>query len=184
MSKVLGIDPGLSGALAAYDGTSLTVWDMPTWKMIVGKKNRKRIDAVELLTMLEMAVDIGCKLAVIEAVGGRPRQSASGGFVFGYTVGLIYMACISVGLAIETVPAVSWKRIMRVPVDDNGIKARYDEVFPAHRQLIMGDRGGVKTDRAEAALLAKFGLDRVLPMNLPSLDVENKLAYRRATFGD
>lgn len=195
MSKVLGIDPGLSGALAVYDDETgaLDILDMPTWMQTVGKTKRKRIDAVELRDTMEVLAEAGVQLAVLEAVGGRPKQSASAAFVFGYTVGLVYMACMNVRLPIETVPPGSWKKIMRCPTDDDGIAYRADEIFPNHThmwrgkpRLIKGEmRQAIWHDRAEAALLAKFGCVHIMKSDAPLLksDPELALTYRRALTG-
>lgn len=183
MIRVMGVDPGLGGALAIYgEDASLCIWDMPTFDMTVGKRKRRRVDALELADMIEIAKrDLGVKLVVIEAVGGRPKQSASGGFVFGYTVGLLYMACVINRLAIETIPPVTWKRMLRVPVDDEGIINRANEMMPQHTALWRGARGGAKHDRAEAAILAKFGLEHVL--HSVRKDSEYRMVYRNADTG-
>lgn len=205
MALVLGIDPGLHGALATYDTETRTlvdVRDMPTWAMLVGKKERPRIDAVELAEWAEMYSVWGVDLAVLEAVGGRPKQSASAGFVFGYSVGLVYMALMFARIPVETVPPQTWKKMMRVPgkaraargeersaeqkradvkAADAAIIARADELFPASRDAWRGARGGVKLDRAEAAILARFGGDYVL--HTETTDVDWRLAYRKADTG-
>jgi hypothetical protein len=136
---------------------------------------------------------------VIEAVGGRPKQGASSAFVFGYTVGLIYMACVSVKLPIETVPPQVWKKILAVPGKknkkdepvrpqkdiDGAIIGRADELMPAHRSMWRGPQGGFKMDRAEAAMLAFYGarytLNSTKPMKIT--DEEWRLAYRGADTG-
>ena len=91
MSLVLGIDPGHSGAFAVYDTDAQrisTIEDMPTWFQTVGKKKRPRIDALALADMFDTYEMMGVDLIVLEAVGGRPAQSASAAFVFGYGLGL------------------------------------------------------------------------------------------------
>lgn len=195
MSKVLGIDPGNSGALAIYDdvANTLDIVDMPVWYQTTGKKKRPRIDGVELRDFMEAMVDCGVELAVIEAVGGRPGQAGAAAFVFGYGVGLVYQACVCARLPIETVPPVSWKKIMRCPKDDAGIAHRADEVFPTFTHLWRGTprkhKGEMRTaiwhDRAEAALLAKFGCVHIMKSAAPALKSEADLAsyYRRAETG-
>lgn len=191
MTLVMGVDPGVHGALAiceAASGAIVSIEDMPSWKMPVGKKTRTRVDAVELAERIETAVILGVELVVIEAVGGRPRQSASGGFVFGYSVGLLYMACINSRLAIETVPPGTWKKMLNVPgkskANDDAIIARADEMFPEHRSLWRGPKGGKKVDRAEAAMLAHFGAKHVLhSVGTVSGDSEWRAAYRDVDTG-
>lgn len=198
--SVIGVDPGTGGALALYDHVAgvLDVQDMPCWYMQVGSKKRRRVDPVALLEYFEMQKMMGATLVLIEAVGGRPRQSASGAFVFGYTAGLIYMACIACRLPIETVPPQVWKRTMRLPGKKKGEKEgktpkqieteiinRADELFPDHRNKWRGPQGGYKLDRAEAALLARYAADYALRSTEPIAlkDVEWQLAYRNADLG-
>lgn len=200
--SVIGIDPGNGGALAYYDPATNTidVEDMPTWNMAVGKKVRQRIDAVALLEYFELKKMMGAQLVIIEAVGGRPKQSASSGFVFGYGVGMIYMACIATRLPIETVPPQTWKKLMRVPgkgkkeaqkegrtpkQTEGMIVQRADELFPHARDLWRGPRGGYRLDRAEAAILARYAGDYALrsvnPLRIQ--DAEWHMVYRGADTG-
>ena len=169
MTLILGVDPGAGGAFAVYCSETRTITgidDMPIWYQAVGKRKRKRVDALALAEMFDLYEMLGVELVVMEAVGGRTGQSASAGFVFGYGVGLIYMAALYSRIVIETVPPGTWKKAMNVPgkskADDSAIIARADEMFPKHRDLFRGVRGGKKVDRAEAAMMAKFGADHVL----------------------
>lgn len=192
MALTLGIDPGIHGALAIYDGEAgrfVSIEDMPIWHMVVGKKTRARIDAVALVEKLEWAKTLGVELVVMEAVGGRPMQSASAGFVFGYTVGLIYMGCVNARLAVDTPVPATWKRLMHVPgkkglshKDSAGaIVGRADELCPDDRGLWRGVRGGISLDRAEAALLAMFGARHSL--RSVHADTDWRLAYQKADTG-
>lgn len=198
MAYVAGIDPGTNGAIAIYDTATrrvVDVHDLPFWFQTVGKKKRKRLDPVALSELIELMPLLGVELVVMEAVGGRPRQSASAGFVFGYTVGLIYMACMFSGLMVETVPPTRWKKMLNVPGKagskskeekkqaEGDIINRVNELFPLDRSLFRTERGAYRMDRADAALLAKFGGDHVLPTMGPITDVELKLAYTNGETG-
>lgn len=163
--SIVGVDPGLHGAMAFYEPRTglLEITDMPTFNMTVGARTRERIDAVALLEYFELAKMQGATLVVIEQVGGRPKQGNM--FPFGYSIGLLYMACIAARIPIEAVPSRTWKKLMRVPgkKDDEGnIISRADELFPDHRNLWRGPKGGPKLDRAEAALIAKYAADFML----------------------
>lgn len=207
---IIGIDPGANGALVRYDyrSGSLDIQDIPTWYQTVGNKKRSRIDAVALAEYFEMQKLCGAEIVMIEAVGGRPKQSASNAFVFGYGVGLIYMACIMARLPIETAYPAVWKKIMRLPGkraprkkdDPEPTKAqqsahkkeaegtiiqRADELFPDYTHMWRGAKGGYKVDRAEATLLARYCADHVIhTTRLVNLDAsEYALAYRNADTG-
>lgn len=199
--SVIGVDPGGTGALAHYDITSntLDVEDMPTWNMAIKNgKTRRRIDGTALLDYFEVKKMMGVQLVMIEAVGGRPRQSASSGYVFGFGVGLVYMACIATRLPIETVPPQTWKKMMRVPGKSRGEKEgktpkqiegmivqRADELFPNYSSLWRGPRGGYRLDRAEAAILARYAGDFALRSTRPIRiqDAEWQMVYRDADTG-
>lgn len=181
--KVVGIDPGATGALAVFDtdGGLETIYDMPRWNVVVGKTTRPRIDTVQLAELFDVFKMLDVRLVVIEAVGGRPKQSASAAYVFGFGVGLLMMAAIQSRIPIETVEPATWKKLMRMPKDDQGIVARGDELFPAHRDQFRGPKGAAKHDRVEAAALAKYGADFLLRSIRP--DAEWRMVYMNAKAG-
>lgn len=201
MTLIAGIDPGNSGAVAVYDTDSkalFSVDDLPFWFQSVGAKKRKRIDPIALISTFEMLHMIGVEIIVLEAVGGRPRQSAAAGFVFGYTVGLIYMCCMYSKLMVETVPPQRWKKFLGVPgkkgSSDKDTKKRIEgdimkrvaELFPHNQDMFRTPKGAYRMDRADAALLAKFGGDYVWPTMSPNAlrdDEQWRLAYRNADTG-
>lgn len=190
MTMVLGIDPGGGGAFCVYDSEArriVSVRDMPIWYQAVGKRKRKRVDGLALADMFDTFEMMGVQLVVMEAVGGRTGQGAAAGFVFGYGVGMIYMAALYSRIVIETVPPASWKKIMNVPgkkdADDTAIVNRANELFPHDTHWFKGERGGKKVDRAEAAMIAKFGAEYVLKTIGTTTDVELRLAYQNADTG-
>jgi len=199
MALVAGIDPGTNGAIAVYDTDThglISVDDLPFYHMTINKKKRKRLDPVGLMEMFDMLKFMGVELVVLEAVGGRPRQSASAGFVFGYTVGCLYTGCLYTGIMVETVPPTQWKKLLKVPGKAGGkgkeeqrsaevaIKVRCKELFPNNQDLLSTARGAFRMDRADASFLAKFGGDYVLrTLKTYDNDVEAKLAYRYAETG-
>lgn len=169
MSIVVGIDPGATGALALYDTDTkriIAMHDMPVWYQVVSNKKRKRLDPIAIADLFDTFELMGAELIVMEAVGGRPRQSATHAFTFGYGVGMLYMAAIYSRIIIETVPPGHWKKVMNVPgktkADDTAIMYRADEMFPEDREMFRGVNGGKKIDRAEAAMMAKFGAEYIL----------------------
>lgn len=191
MTLVLGIDPGSSGAFAVYDTETRAlvgdVYDTPIWYQTVGKRKRKRVDALAIADLFDEFEVMGVELIVMEAVGGRKAQNAAHAFTFGYGVGIIYMAAFYSGIVIETVPPQTWKQVLNVPgkskADDSAIVARADELFPKDRAKFRGIKNGIRLDRAEAAMIAKFGGDVILDTLDPKADVELRLAYANADTG-
>lgn len=211
--SVIGIDPGVTGALAEYNYLTgvLEVVDMPIWfHALHNGKKRARVDAVKLFDYFEMKKLMGAELVLLEEVGGRPGQSAANGFQFGYVAGLIYMGCVAARLPVETVKPSLWKKDMNVPgkkraTSDKAqmdilmgkatapsnkeieakIIARADEFFPHYKDMWRGPKGGFKTDHAEAALLARYCADHRLNSTINMrLDKDNLSEwYRAADFG-
>jgi len=144
---ILGIDPGISGALAwlSDDGHLISTTDMPAIEVHGKKKVSPQILTSELAGRRPI-------LAVIEDVGAMPGQGVTSMFNFGYSAGILAGVCA--GLGIPTVlyrPAV-WKRAAGVPADKGAARQMAQRLWPGCRDF---DR--VKDDgRAEAALLARW----------------------------
>lgn len=182
---ILGIDPGAQGAFVVVDSDTrriVSVRNMPIWHQLVGKTNRKRVDAIELAQMVETYKLMGVDFVCMEAVGGRGKQPGSAGFVFGYGVGLVYMALVMVQLPIDTIPPHTWKAFMRVPgkgkAEDSAIIQRANELFPNDREKFQGPKGGKQVDVAEAAMLALFAIDFIIKKGYVTVDPAEELAYR------
>jgi crossover junction endodeoxyribonuclease RuvC len=84
-SLVLGIDPGLSGALALLGPNGLTVLDMPTHALTRGGKMKRDLDLIELSRLIDAAGPIAH--AFVEQVGAMPGQGVSSVFAFGKVYG-------------------------------------------------------------------------------------------------
>lgn len=188
MPIVIGVDPGVSGAFAAYDTETkriIDVHDMPVWHQTVGKTKRARVDALAVAELFDYFVMIGAELVIIESVGGRPGQGASAGFSFGYGVGIIAMAAVMSKLIIETTPPSVWKKLLNVPgkskAGEEDIIHRAIELMPQDRSMFLSAKHKPMIDRIEAAMLAKFGGDYVLKsLGYAKGDsTEFDLAYRK-----
>lgn len=152
-ASILGIDPGLKGALALYDArfpSTAKVWDMPT--------TRKGVDGVELARLLEMIHRLCPGMsAVIEEVGGRPRQQ--GVFDFGLGVGIIHGCLASAGIPFTLVSPSRWKPEMGLrrgpaetkPENKSRSRALATKLFPT---LASSFARVVDDGRAEALLIA------------------------------
>ena len=158
MTYILGIDPGMGGALAIYSATSfICVHDMP--KSIDGG-----IDPVALAGMVDrLNRAYPNSTAVVERVSSMPRQA--GAFAFGLSTGIIHGCLASHGIPFELVSPSVWKAKMgltRFPDEtyaQNKTRARAlaAQLFPA----LASQFKRVKDDgRAEAMLLAVYYANR------------------------
>jgi Holliday junction resolvasome RuvABC endonuclease subunit len=170
-STALGVDPGASGALVALcvDGghTELTCYDMPV--VTVGKRARARVSPVDLADLLAQIVLMQApSVAVVERVSAMPQDGNTSAFAFGYAYGVVLTAIASVRIAVESPLPREWKAALKVPVTTPDIIARANELLPSHSAVWRGPRGGMLHNRAEAALLALYGV-RLLQRNTASL---------------
>lgn len=155
MSKqlIVGIDPGLSGALAILDHDDvLLLEDLPTVQFS-DARIKHRLDGVGLTAMLKpYAVDV--LLAIVEKVAARPGEAPSGAFSFGYSSGVIAGVLGALQIPITTVQPAVWKKAMGLGSSKDLSRARALELFPA-----MADKLRRKKDhdRAEALLMAEWG---------------------------
>ena len=107
---IIGIDPGLSGALAILkDSKVLKIFDMPV--MSEGKKNKKQLNSAQLVSILkENMTEIDNTAVVVEQVNAMPGQGVTSMFNFGQTFGAIKGVCAALGLPIFFVRPSKWKK--------------------------------------------------------------------------
>lgn len=155
MSAYVGIDPGISGALALlvhapkYD---IHVVDAPTLEV----NGRRRIDLHGFLHQLRtwaMVYDI--RRVMIEDVGAMPGQAFM--FPFGFACGAAHMAVVAAELPLYLVTPQKWKKHYGLKGGkDNKDASRLlaSRMFPTHAPLWARKKDD---GRAEAVLLANYG---------------------------
>lgn len=162
---LLAADPGIEGAIVAYDVRAgrMDIHDMPKQVVQVARKEPKRsVDRAGVYEMVRLYGVCGATHFFCEQVGGMPGQSAPAAFNFGRGFGYLEMSAAVVGLSWEPVPAAVWKRVMRVPSDKKAAIARACELLPEQRdKFIEKGNEAQRSGRAEAAMLALYA-ERVL----------------------
>lgn len=166
MSIIIGIDPGIGGAVAAVDerGNLLWVEDMPIRD--AGKQSRKanEIDGTALARLLRLHVpDIRC--AVVEEVHATPKNGALSSFSLGDSRGVIRGVLETLGVPVERVAPVTWKsryglKFTREDSDSakkEASRACAIRLYPACADLARKKDHG----RAESILLARYGSQNV-----------------------
>lgn len=160
-SKIhIGIDPGLSGAIAFYDPRRLTleVTDMPTWQAKNKQGKTKRgVDPYGLGRLLDKGPFAPECQATVEDVHAMPGQGVTSVFSFGFSAGVVHGVLGSLRIPMLRVPPAVWKKAMGLSSDKDMSRRRASEIFPSYAHLWAR----AKDDgRAEAALLAKYGSTR------------------------
>lgn len=148
--RILGIDPGLSGALAFWDHDGgLQVFDVPTVK---ARSRGREVDWSEAARIVDAAGHI--EHAIIESAAAMPKQGVSSMFKFGFVCGGLRALVAAHFIPVTYVTPKKWKSALSVPKAKDGARARASELFPAYSHLWQR----VKDDgRAESALIALWG---------------------------
>lgn len=159
MLITIGIDPGISGALALLHGDLVFVYDMPTITVKKAKKQQKCISPIETLDVLRgWFEEYGALPCAIEEVGAMPGNGSTGMFRFGDSYGVVRAMAIAAGHRVQYVRPAVWKKHLALGQDKGKSRLVAQEMWPTQSDLFKR----VKDDgRAEASLLAlwavKFG---------------------------
>jgi hypothetical protein len=146
----IGIDPGLSGAIACIDTEGALLWveDMPT---LAGE--------VDPRSLHELLADEYIDCTHIEVVSIRPGEGGQRSLKTGTNYGIV-LAVAKMSGSVERVTPAVWKKAMGVTADKETSLRRARELWPSKADQFAGPRGGGKDGRAEAALIALHGLRR------------------------
>jgi crossover junction endodeoxyribonuclease RuvC len=146
MPIIVGVDPGLTGAIALVGGERgerlVEVMDMPT--MRVGKGKKEELDVEALRYVLALARR-RTSVLVMEAQSAAPGQGVSSTFKLAAQYGFLHGATLAMGFKVELVRPAVWKAALRLGAD----KERKAWPDVAHAFARVKDHG-----RAEAALIA------------------------------
>lgn len=156
--SVIGIDPGLAGALALMFGAEHDmrpdeVWDMPTVAKATGKG--QQVDAAGLARILSIQEpwSDGLRL-IVERQGARPGQGVTSMVSIGRSIGVIEGVAAALGLPIIWTAAGSWKRRAGlIGREKDASRTRALELWPS----MAGELSRKKdVGRAEAMLIARY----------------------------
>ena len=154
-TRTMGIDPGVSGAIAIFEGADLLdAFDVPVVETQSGKKKKRRISPEMLVAEIEE--HIGCLARVyIEDVHAMPGQGVTSMFAFGEAAGLIRGVCAGLKVPVCLISPITWKRGMRLQgAGKDASRAMAARMWPEKASLFKRQRDD---GRAEAALLAHYG---------------------------
>lgn len=155
--NVLGIDPGLSGAIAQWDGRTLELLGMPTVKA----SGRGREVAWSELNQMWDAMFFYADHVFLESVHSMPGQGVSSVFKFGECFGGLRGMIAAKMLPITLVTPGKWKKAYSLVAQKDAAVRRASQLFPASAHLFRGPKGGLRDGLAEAALIARYGYDQL-----------------------
>jgi len=156
--RVIGIDPGLDGAVAIINGTgNLVVIDMPTVTVERNGKSKRQVSATELAQILASHNSNNCHVFV-EKVSAMAGQGVTSVFSFGRSFGMIEGVLAAYRLPVTFVPPATWVKAVGRGQGKDASRARAMELFPENQS----DFKRVKDDgRADSALIAYWGTKNV-----------------------
>lgn len=153
MSKIfLGIDPGLSGALAFYnvDEDNLILIDMPTVEVTRNGKNKREVSAA---LVADAVAGKGVTHAFMERVSAMPGQGVSSMFSFGRSSGIVEGVLAAYEIPTTLVTPQTWMKSMDVRAGKDGSRERAMQLFPASSECFARKKDD---GRSDAALIALF----------------------------
>ena len=158
--KIIGIDPGLSGAIAVmHDKKVINMYDMPV--MAEGKKNKRQLNSSQLVNIIKENINENEEtIVVVEQVNAMPGQGVTSMFNFGQTFGAIKGVCAALKLPIFFVRPSKWKKHFElINSSKDSSRTKVIEMYPTLSAQLTKKRDVNKSD---AVLIAKFYFDTKL----------------------
>ena len=146
--RVLGIDPGASGAIVLLeDGQPIEWTAMPTYK--VGTATR-----VNAAALYDFIASCCATHVYIEQVHAMPGQGVTSMFNFGHSCGTVMGVIGAMGLPSTLVTPQAWKKAAGlIGKDKDAARSRAIQLWPTWKDLGTKAKGQALAD---AALIARF----------------------------
>ena len=152
--RIIGIDPGLSGAIAILEDNKIKeLFDMPV--MPDGKKNKRQLNSALLVKLIKDNIeDLEKTVMVVEQVNAMPGQGVTSMFNFGQTFGAIKGICAALGLPIFLVRPAKWKKHFElINSSKDASRTKAIEMYPSASEQLSKKKDVNKSD---AILIARY----------------------------
>ena len=152
--KIIGIDPGLSGAIAVLENNKvLNIFDMPV--MSEGKKNKRQLNSAQLVSIIKKNIESNEEVAVVvEQVNAMPGQGVTSMFNFGQSFGILKGICSAMQLPMYFVRPAKWKKYFNlINSEKDASRTRAIEIFPYFSSQLSKKKDA---NKADAILIASF----------------------------
>ena len=150
---IIGIDPGLYGAVAilAEDGAVEALYDTPTLTLRTSRGTRQEYAVPGLVALLEPYRGLPCHV-LIEEAQPMPGQGVRSMFTCGLGMGVWLGILAALALPHSRVRPQVWKKALGLGKDKEAARLRAQQLFPTADLRLKKHHG-----RAEALLLARYG---------------------------
>jgi len=145
---ILGVDPGVSGAIAFY-------WPEAQHR-VIAEDAPTAFGLIDAVTLADRIRQLKPDLAIIESVGAMPGQGVSSTFKFGRAVGTVDGILSTLVIPRRFVTPTVWKRHWRLDKDKEKSRALAIQLFPSCANHFARKKDH---NRAEAALIARYGAE-------------------------
>jgi crossover junction endodeoxyribonuclease RuvC len=162
---IIGIDPGLTGAIAFIGRDGYIVEDLPTMANGKGKaKVKRQIDPGELAEMIKHQSNQSGEKPIkvyLERVAAMNKQGVSSVFSLGETYGAIKAVVATLQIPIEIISPQEWKKFYNLRRDKKQSvtkelsRTKAIELFPEASLTRKKDH-----NLAEALLIANYGVKK------------------------
>ena len=152
--RIIGIDPGLSGAIAILEDNKIKeLFDMPV--MPDGKKNKRQLNSALLVKLIKDNIEsLENTIMVVEQVNAMPGQGVTSMFNFGQTFGAIKGICAALGLPIFFVRPAKWKKYFElINSSKDASRTKAIEMYPSISEQLAKKKDVNKSD---AILIARY----------------------------
>lgn len=162
-SIILGIDPGLTGGLVLYNGSSIL--EMSTMPILKEKRNgrlKSEIDLNELNNLIVKFKSHNPK-CFLEKVGAMPGQGVSSMFAFGKGFGILIGMLSAHEIETTLVPPQRWTALIHKPYAHTSLESKEksklisSKLFPSENFLATNKSKVPHTGLVDAALIAVYG---------------------------
>ena len=155
--RIIGIDPGLSGAIAVLDDFKIfEIYDMPI--MSEGKKNKNQLNSAQLVNIIKRHILPNKEtFVIVEQVSAMPGQGVTSMFNFGQTFGSIKGICAALGLPIFYVRPAKWKKHFElINSSKDASRTKVIEMYPSISSRLTKKKD---VNKADAILIARYFRD-------------------------
>ena len=153
---IIGIDPGISGAVCFFeDGQVKEIIDMPV--MADGKKNKRQINGPQIYNEILKRTNKFQKkdiIVVIEQVSAMPGQGVTSMFNFGQSFGVLKGICSAMQLSMFFIRPAKWKKYFGlIKTEKDASRTKVIEIFPYISSELSRKKD---SNKADAVLIASF----------------------------
>ncbi|WP_271007086.1 hypothetical protein [Pseudomonas aeruginosa] len=174
--RILGIDPGLNGALALIENGHLL-------EMVDIEASDSRINAAHLAALIQRWKP---DFAVCEVVTARPGQGVTSMFTFGHGLGTITAVLSTLSIPYLLIRPQVWQSHFGIETSSKDKAQHKREIADRAEDFyqgapLYGPKGGLKDGRSDALLLAHYAHEHLSSMPPEAFSNAHTVNPKKAT---